>query len=167
MVVAYKLDTATTTTLDSSYVPQFSSVYDQKLILDLVYPIGSIYMTIEYTDHPASIYGGSWTRIKDRFLLAVGDTYTSPDKTGGQSSHVHDCSGGDDGLRAEIAFEPGGGAIYAKATGHGVNATQAATVNATTWGTWHTTYSTAVVGYTNATTSMPPYYTVYMWRRTA
>lgn len=44
--------------------------------LDQVYPVGSIYMSINSTD-PSTLFGGSWTRLKDTFLLACGDTYSS------------------------------------------------------------------------------------------
>ena len=38
------------------------------------YPIGAIYMSTTAAS-PAQYYGGTWERIKDRFLLAAGDTY--------------------------------------------------------------------------------------------
>lgn len=54
-------------------------------LLDLVYPIGSIY--ISYKDiSPASLFGGTWTQIKDTFLLACGDTYANG-ATGGEATH--------------------------------------------------------------------------------
>lgn len=69
-------------------------------ILDLVYPVGSIYMSTVNTS-PASIMGGTWTRIQDRFLLAAGSTYTAA-TTGGAAtvtldstmipSHLHGVS---------------------------------------------------------------------------
>ena len=36
---------------------------------------------------PASLFGGMWTRIKDAFLLAAGDTYAAG-STGGESTHT-------------------------------------------------------------------------------
>jgi len=44
-------------------------------ICDKVYPIGSIYITLG-TDNPSTLFGGTWERIEDRFLLAKGSTYT-------------------------------------------------------------------------------------------
>ena len=57
--------------------------------LDLVYPIGAIYMSMNNTD-PSTLFGGTWTRIKDTFLLAAGDTYAGS-TTGGSAtmSHTH------------------------------------------------------------------------------
>lgn len=35
---------------------------------------------------PQTLFGGTWTQIKDRFLLACGDTYTNG-ATGGEATH--------------------------------------------------------------------------------
>lgn len=41
-------------------------------ILDVVYPVGSIYMSVNSTD-PGVLFGGSWTPIHGRFLVAEGN----------------------------------------------------------------------------------------------
>lgn len=53
---------------------------------DWIYPIGAVYISASATD-PKTLFGGAWTRIKDRFLLAAGDTYAAG-KTGGEASHT-------------------------------------------------------------------------------
>lgn len=50
------------------------------------YPVGSIYMSVNDTS-PASLFGGTWEQLKDRFLLAAGDTY-SAGLTGGEATHT-------------------------------------------------------------------------------
>lgn len=55
--------------------------------LDKIYPIGSIYMSVNTTE-PSTIMGGTWERIKDRFLLSAGDTYKNGN-TGGNANHSH------------------------------------------------------------------------------
>ena len=40
-------------------------------ILNLVYPVGSIYMSVNSTS-PATLFGGTWTQIKGRYLVAAG-----------------------------------------------------------------------------------------------
>lgn len=49
------------------------------------FPVGSIYQSTSSTS-PASFIGGTWERIKDRFLLAAGDSYTAGN-TGGEATH--------------------------------------------------------------------------------
>jgi hypothetical protein len=56
-----------------------------------VYPIGSIYMSVNETD-PSTLFGGTWERIKGRFLLGAGDNgdgwnYTA-NTTGGEPTHT-------------------------------------------------------------------------------
>lgn len=50
------------------------------------YPIGSIYLSVNNTS-PASLFGGTWEKIQDRFLLASGSSY-SLGATGGEKEHT-------------------------------------------------------------------------------
>lgn len=72
------------------YVQQNSS---GGVSISSVYPVGSIYMSVNSTD-PSTLFGGSWERIQDRFLLASGSTYGAG-TTGGSAdavnvNHTHD-----------------------------------------------------------------------------
>ena len=49
-----------------------------------VYPIGSIYMSVNSTN-PSELFGGEWERIQDRFLLASGSAYANG-STGGSAT---------------------------------------------------------------------------------
>ena len=51
-----------------------------------IYPVGSIYISANSTS-PAELFGGTWEQIKDRFLLAAGDTYAAG-STGGEATHT-------------------------------------------------------------------------------
>ena len=53
-------------------------------LLNFCYPIGSLYWSSKSTN-PASLFGGTWVQIKDRFVLACGDTYKTVGATGGAS----------------------------------------------------------------------------------
>ena len=49
-----------------------------------LYPVGSVYLSFNATD-PSTLFGGTWTRLKDRMLMASGDTY-APNTTGGSAT---------------------------------------------------------------------------------
>lgn len=79
-----------------SPVVSVSSIFDtdnkpitdmKTYVLNLMYPIGSIYFSVSSTS-PQTLFGGTWEQLKDRFLLAAGSSYTAGN-TGGSSSHSH------------------------------------------------------------------------------
>lgn len=55
------------------------------LTVDDVYPVGSIYMSVNSTNPSTLFSGTTWTQIKDTFLLSAGDTYSGGD-TGGSAT---------------------------------------------------------------------------------
>lgn len=60
-------------------------------IVDLIYPIGSIYLTLNQTN-PAILFGGEWEQIKDKFLIGAGDSHNSGNNYGSNTknlSHTH------------------------------------------------------------------------------
>lgn len=151
------------------YVQQNSS---GGVSISSVYPIGSIYMSVNSTD-PSTLFGGSWERIQDTFLLASGITYGAG-TTGGsadsivvshthaQTAHSHGFGGGDKvWTTASGSTEPGnqisGTAKYYAATAK----------NDYTWRT-RTTGETANIvsaGESGTGKNMPPYLAVYVWKR--
>lgn len=122
-------------------------------LISTMYPIGSIYMSINNTD-PGTLFGGSWSRIKDTFLLAAGDTYAAG-STGGEAAHVLTVDEMPE-HRHVIGY---GANVYASSYG-------ALTPNAAQAGSSSSNASGAA-GTSQAHNNMPPYQAVYMWRRTA
>ena len=60
-----------------------NSVYYK--LMKLIYPVGSIYWSSKSTN-PGTLFGGTWTQIKDKFVLACGNTYKTTGATGGAST---------------------------------------------------------------------------------
>lgn len=120
-------------------------------LLDLVYPVGSIYLSVNSTS-PATLFGGSWTQIKDTFLLGAGDDYTLG-ATGGEAthtltiqempSHVHETD-------KYYNTDQGGNDFY------GSNATGNKVTNAN---------GMTAAGGGQAHNNMPPYLVVNIWKR--
>ena len=54
-------------------------------IVNIIYPVGSIYISVSSTS-PATLFGGTWTQIKDKFLLSCGNSYINGE-TGGEANH--------------------------------------------------------------------------------
>ena len=133
------------------------ALYAPKNILETVYPIGAIYLSVNNIN-PNTLFGfGSWEQIKDTFLLAAGNTY-SAGSTGGEAEHTltteempaHTHTFNRHQLwRTETVPESG------ESDGYGVS-------NKTL-----TVYSdnTSSIGGGQAHNNMPPYLSVYMWKR--
>ena len=146
----------------------------QASIVDIVYPVGAIYMSMEATN-PSKLFGGVWERIGvGRMLISAGGgdgqviddntykgrgqttgitadvTFFPVGETGGEldhtlsiaeiPSHNHDAH-----IGSQKAFASGNVAGYKDATGKKV------------------TGSTGGDGKHN---NLPPYLSVYMWKRT-
>lgn len=157
-------------------------VHGKKLI-DYIYPIGSIYLSVNSTS-PATLFGGSWTQLKDRFLLGAGSTYSSG-ATGGAAthklsvaempSHAHDTPFFNNMTNnGEMKSD------FVGVFGKGVTASQALkdTGQSSTMEMWwinqtntaegnEWAYLTSAKGSGSAHNNMPPYLVVYMWKRTA
>lgn len=52
--------------------------------IDKVYPVGSIYTTLSAAN-PGDLFGGTWVKIEDRFLLAAGKLHNVLNAEGGSS----------------------------------------------------------------------------------
>lgn len=134
-------------------------------LLDFIYPVGSIYMSVNAAD-PGELIGGTWERIKDRFLLSAGDTYAAGN-TGGSAkatlpSHTHTFgSGGYQTWTAKIgtgSTEPGNqisgdAKYYAAAKGKSTSNYK-----------WLENVDSKGVSDVSQA-NMPPYLAVYVWKR--
>ena len=136
-----------------------SDAVSARWVLDSVYPVGAIYISAVSTS-PASLFGGAWTQIKDRFLYSVGDTAFAGQQ-GGEIFHTLTTN--------EIPYHShntyADDNFCAYHTGNN-NDWKQALVNAYNG----TTISDKWIGFTGggaAHNNMPPYLTVYMWQRVA
>lgn len=50
------------------------------------FPVGSIYMSVNSTN-PSTYFGGTWERIKGKFLLGADDSIYKVGATGGEAAH--------------------------------------------------------------------------------
>ena len=127
-------------------------------VIGMIYPVGSIYMSVNATS-PASLFGGTWEQLKDRFLLAAGDTYAAG-STGGEAEHTLTVDEMPSHTHSPLFF--GSGDVL------GINADGYGTVRLKyESGASSTNISTAATGGSQPHNNMPPYLAVYAWKRIA
>lgn len=147
------------------------------LVLNAVYPIGSVYMSLNSVN-PGDLFGGSWEQIQDCFLLASGNIYEAG-STGGEASHTltvdelpshnHSASANTTGAHThqigtdkDIDYLANGDcwSVHNGASG-------ASYMNGSTSSTGSHTHTITVEnqGGGTAHNNMPPYMAVYVWKR--
>lgn len=115
------------------------------------YPVGSIYLSVNDTD-PATLFGGTWERIGGRFLLGADETYKAG-STGGEAEHTLTI---DEMPRHNHEID------NLNASG---NATPFMTVQAQDKNGYGGNVQTMYAGGGKAHNNMPPYLSVYMFKR--
>lgn len=153
-----------------------SAFLDEKDIVDLIYPVGSIYMSVKSTS-PATLFGGTWVRWGNgRVPVGVDASqkeFNSVEKIGGEKTHrltedempAHqhfaDNNNGEEKLTGNIGnmgfsagSDEGAGSCY------GLNwAYRSRRID--------TGIKTAAAGGGDPHNNLQPYITCYMWKRTA
>ena len=133
-----------------------------KRICDLIYPVGSVYIAFNDTN-PSTLFGGTWERIQNAFLWAVGEDGSNLGSRGGEATHIlteaeiaphqHAMAYGPDSSAGSTGFPYGIAADSATNSdggrGYGAN------------------LGTFSAGGGQPHNNMPPYVQVSMWRRTA
>ena len=142
------------------------SIYSNFLLA--AHPVGSIYQTISPENPAVTFGGGTWERIENRFIMGASDTYPAG-STGGEESVKL--------TRENIPILP---------TREGVAAVNAvgSSIHVPQWGWIYTAtqvadsdgYNSYEAQWADVGTedkdmqnvnNMPPYYSVYIWRRVA
>lgn len=136
-------------------------------LVDMVYPVGSIYMSVSAAS-PATLFGGTWERVKDRFLLAAGDTYTAG-SAGGEAQHTLTEDEMPRHKHDRIRYVNNAGWTLGDSSGLGGTQTDTNSMRYTGAASYATCshWETNSVGGGKAHNNMPPYLAVYVWRRTA
>ena len=121
-------------------------------LLDLVYPVGSIYCSTKSTS-PASLMGGTWSAISGKFLLGTNSTYTLG-STGGEATHTLTTNEMPTHKHTVDLVGDASDWLGGSATTHVVKSDTS-------------TVSTNNTGGSKAHNNMPPYQAVSIWERTA
>lgn len=144
-------------------------------LLDIIYPVGSIYFSTSSTS-PASSVGGTWTQIENCLLAASGDIYNVAGRFDGSNiittleipDHQHEVVAWNP---ASATYSPcafwntnaGAGNIW-QLLSYG-NTTSSAGWNLWTKGTWRIDADGNLIA--EQKEHIPYHYSLYVWKRTA
>lgn len=136
-------------------------------IMLMMYPVGAIYTSTVETS-PAALFGGTWESIGGRFLLGADGTYPAG-STGGEA----ECSLEMENLPSDpigiTAFNASPDSGFSTAN-YAVSTLQVHEYYPNGFGTGvaNGTYLSMIsIGQDAPHNNMPPYLSVYMWKRTA
>jgi len=159
-----------------------NGTYRLREIRDLIYPVGSIYMSVNNTN-PKFLFGGEWSALTDRFLIGAGSSY-AVNATGGSTAlaaHTHSIpalsgtAASNGGHTHTYYLPPGWGFKTGTSTKNTVTDETASglTLGFATSSNGAHTHSVSTNASTSGSTgsgnagNMPPYLAVYMWKRTS
>lgn len=136
--------------------------YGAQTAIEAIYPVGSIYMSVNSTN-PATLFGfGTWAQIKDTFLLAAGDAY-SGGSTGGEATHkltVNELPSHRHGIQRARWYNADSDVVSS-------NTGSIYGTDGSTTAKYRSDYDIETTGSDAAHNNMPPYLAVYIWKRTA
>lgn len=149
----------------------FFQTVGTNFVLDNVYPIGSIYMNVNSTN-PGTLFGGTWEQIQGKFLLGMSSSYPAGSQ-GGEASHTltteempsHGHNPANQSgyfgfiTNSKKAFEVGDMGSQSGSGRYYPYSTVAFDVSRNTL--------TGTTGGGNSHNNMPPYLSIYIWKRTA
>jgi hypothetical protein len=137
---------------------QLKNSNNEKMYPHPYYPIGSIYLSVNNAN-PSQWFGGTWEQIaKGRTLVGVdtGDTdFNTVKKTGGEKTHT---------LSIDEMPKHNHQIAYDQTSGSN---TAGVKVGVQTVYTWSSTPVVQYAGGSQAHNNLQPYFTCYIWCRTA
>ena len=127
------------------------------------WPVGSIYITVNATN-PSVLFGGTWEQLKGKFLVGVDSSDTdfeTSEKTGGEKTHTLTV----DEMPSHnhlLYGSPYGSANWVE---EGVQRVKYDVDKKTASNTYTLAQPVWNTGDSQAHNNLPPYMTVYMWKR--
>lgn len=127
-------------------------------ILDIIYPVGSIYMSVNSTN-PKNLFGGTWVAWGTGRVPVGIDTsqteFASVEKTGGEKTHTLTIDEIPAHMHSADGWVGSGAGAYFFAT------------NNNTGKIYEDSINVKATGGNQPHNNIQPYITCYMWKRTA
>ncbi len=175
--------------ISPAQVPGISTVIKNE-ILNIFYPVGTIYISVSPTN-PGDVFGGSWVAFgTGRTLVGINASdaaFNTVEKTGGEKthkltntempSHTHKPNVATEWFVTSELDEATNSEATSRAMGKSIGEAMIAYhssahptfsyVHVDNSGAFHHRANTQYVGGNGAHNNLQPYITVYMWKRTA
>lgn len=151
-------------------------------IISAIYPVGSIYMSVNNVDPGTYLTGTTWT-VWGAGRVPVGvdilqTEFNTVEETGGDKTHTHNYGIQVGSYYASNSFE---GNTHAGVISYSSNGSITVVPQSTVVGSYDATYNSSTtastvvkssshrrgIGNTSYTSNLQPYITCYMWKRTA
>lgn len=164
-------------------VPTTDTDTIKSTVLNIFFPVGSVYMSADTSFDPNTSWGGTWVKVENRFLLGSSES-KAIGTTGGEETHTltvdetpeHYHDRGDMNITGKTSRFHGcdwissgwSGALYGTTeSGRAYNeySSTAPVVNLDASRAWLGTTNT--IGGNQPHNNMPPYEVVNIWKRTA
>lgn len=141
-------------------------------ILAAVYPVGCIYISTNSTNPATSLGFGTWSAFGAGRVPVGFDSgqteFDTDEETGGAKTHTHNLSSAGYAKVAPNTIGANSNVLYDLNTGTTFTATHRTTTNVTSQVNTGTSAGvTNLGGATDSGSTLPPYITVRMWKRTA
>ena len=145
-------------------ISQTPSSTDYSAFFNLIYPVGSIYLSMNSTN-PSTLFGGTWVQIAEgQTLWSAGTNYTAGTSLEAGLPNITGKIVGTGGYGGTLGYDPSFSGVFSDTTMNGTAA----------WSGSHTgaynldfKASNSNNIYGNSSTVQPPAFVVYMFRRTA
>lgn len=134
------------------------SIYSNFLLA--AHPVGSIYQTISPENPAVTFGGGTWERIEGRFIMGASDTYPAGSTGGSATKTIAKTNLPNEKISVYSLYTKG-------SEGREFDAVSLSYTHSDGSGDFSRTGRTDPLGDSTPLDILPPYYSVYIWRRVA
>lgn len=141
--------------------PDAYAIYQQVLaaVVERDHPVGSLYIS-ENATSPAELYGGTWERIEGRFIMGASDTYPEGSTGGSATKTIARTNLPNESIGVETLHSRG-------SEGSTFDVVSISYEQSDGSGEFSRTGQTYPLGNGTPLNILPPYYSMYIWRRVA
>ena len=141
--------------------PDAYAIYQQVLaaVVERDHPVGSPYIS-ESATSPAELYGGTWERIEDRFIMGASDTYPAGSTGGSATKTIAKTNLPNERIGVQTLYTKG-------SKGNVFDVVSITYEHSDGSGNFSHTGKTDPLGNSTPLDILPPYYSMYIWRRVA